>query len=353
MSLLHARLAARRLAGVCAGVQTRSVSHHYGALAAALKGSAGAGGAAASVAVGDLPYVDTLRAEHLLRLRFHVGHQKRKMNRGIAGLLYGFRHNIAIYDIAKTWQALRTVFYGFSEMAQNRSSFYLLAPNSRLPLRPLIEKMRKEYPFQHNKFSSLYMVGYSDEKWVDGTFSNWKQTVAFHEHVKRALKEKPSLSKFRRLARYMRGIEGVDVMGRIVPDFVLVFAPDRGAIHEATNLDIPLVGMVDSNTNPRPFLYPVCGNDDSVESLQFMMDLLKRAVEEGRKREHEAFATMMVQKLKQKLDPVNATASPYADDRSALMSEELGERMPESERIARAAAIRRQPVSPRGGLPLV
>jgi small subunit ribosomal protein S2 len=280
-----------------------SNTHYYGALERHLRGSAGA-----KPKPVDLPYIDQVRAEHLLKLRFHIGHQRRKLDKHMGGTIHGFRHNIAIFDIAKTWKSLRTVFYAFAEMAQARSSFYLLAPNKALPLRPLIEKMRNEYPFRSNKFSSLYMVGYSDQKWVDGTFSNWKQTYAFYEHVRKVLKNKPSLQKFRRLAKYMRGIDSVDLMGRVVPDFMLVFATDRGAIHEATNLDVPLIGMVDSNTSPLPFLYPVFGNDDSLESIQFMMDVLKRAVEEGRKREHEAFAIMLVQKLKQKLNPAHATA---------------------------------------------
>lgn len=327
----------------------RFASHYYGPLERHLRGSAGAG----SPKPFDLPYIDQVRAEHLLKIRFHIGHQKRKTDKHMGGMLYGFRHNVAIFDIAKTWRSLRTVFYGFAEMAQNRSSFYLLAPNRNLPLRPLIEKMRREYPFQYNKFSSLYMVGYSDQKWIDGTFSNWKQTYAFYEHVRKVLKERPSLQKFRRLAKYMRGIDSVDLMGRVVPDFMLVFATDRGAIHEAANLDLPLIGMVDSNNSPRPFLYPIYGNDDSIESIQFMMDVLKRGVEEGRKREHEAFAIMLAQKLKAKLNPEHATADPSEVIQDADVDEELAfidgdAEEPLYTKVKKAAAVARQPVGPSG-----
>ena len=168
-----------------------------------------------------------------------------------------------------------------------RSSFFLLAPNSALPMQKLVERMRRRYPFSHGRFSSLYMLGYADAKYIDGTISNWKQTYAFYEHVQRVLAAKPSLAKFRRLQRYLRGVEGVDLMARVAPDFILVFAADRGAAHEAANADIPLVGMADSDVSPAPFLYPVFGNDDSVASVAFMVDLLSRAVEEGRKSEHE------------------------------------------------------------------
>lgn len=292
------------LPSTAASAPARTVTHYYGGLDAQLRNSAGA-----KPQPVDVPFVDQVRAEHLLKMRFHVGHHKRKLNRHVSGQIYGFRHNIAVFDIAKSWRSLRTIFYAFAEMAHLRSSFFLLAPNSSLPMQKLIERMRSEYPFKYNRFSSLYMLGYADQRYIDGTFSNWKQTYAFYEHVQRVLKDKPSLKRFRRLQRYLRGIDSVDLMGRVVPDFMLVFATDRGAMHEAANLDIPLVGMVDSNTSPAQFLYPVFGNDDSVESVAFMMDLLARAAEEGRKREHEAFATVMVAKLKQRL----AEGAPVTD----------------------------------------
>lgn len=294
---LRSSIASAAPVTLASSTPSRSVTSFYGNLEANLRNSAGAGGHKPA----ELPFVDQIRSEHLLNLRFHVGHHKRKLDRQVAGQIYGFRHNVAVFDIAKSWRSLRTIFYAFAEMAHMRSSFFLLAPNASMPMQRLIERMRKEYPFKHNKFSSLYMLGYADRRYIDGTFSNWKQTAAFYQHVQKVLRSRPNLQKFRRLQKYLRGVDSVDLMGRIVPDFMLVFATDRGAMHEAGNLDIPMVGMVDSNTSPLPFLYPVFGNDDSVESITFMMDLLGRAVEEGRKREHEAFAMAMVTKLKDRL----------------------------------------------------
>lgn len=312
-SSLQCRLSAlRRPPHVVPGstrASSTSTSDYYRILDKTIKGSATAG----RIQQQDLPFIDTVRAEALLKARMHIGHHRRTLHRGVSGAIYGFRHNVAIFDISKTWKSLRTIFYGFAEMAQHRSSFFLLAPNPKLPLGPLIEKMRNEYPFKHNSFSSLYMTGYSDQKWIKGIFSNWKVTFAYQEALKRRLEKRPSGVAFNRYSRYLKGVEDVDLMAKIVPDFVLVFAPDRHAAHEARNLDLPMVGMVDSNTDPLPFLYPVYGNDDSLESLQFMMDLLKRAIEEGRKREHEAFSMMLLQKVKASLHPQLADKVPTAE----------------------------------------
>jgi len=271
-------------------------THYYGMLNRHAPGSPGARPAAV-----ELPFVDAVRAEHLLKLRFHLGHAARRLDKHQSGAVYGFRHNVAVFDIAKSWRSLRSLFYGLAEMAQYRSTFFLLAPNRNLPLGKMMEAVKKTWPNSAGRFNSLAMVGYADQKWIDGTFSNWKQTHAFYEKMKRLHAAKPALKTYRRFARYLRGVEGVDLMGRIAPDFMMVLATDRGAVHEANNLDIPLFGMADSNVSPRPYLYPVYGNDDSVESMQFLLDLIARAVEEGRKREHEAFATLLLQSVKDKL----------------------------------------------------
>lgn len=254
-----------------------------------------------------LAYVDQVRAEQLLAARVHLGHQSRKTNKHVTGQLYGFRHNIAIFDINKTWRSMRTLFYAFAEMASQRSTFFLLAPNPNLPIDQLVEGMKKEYPFRYDRFNSLYMMGYSDRKWVDGLFSNWQVMAEYAKKVRDTLADKPGSAKYRKLSRYLKGIEDLDVYSRIHPDFVLVLATDAGALNEIRNAELPMIGIVDSDTDPRPFLYPVFANNDSVESIQFVLDLIKRGIEEGRKREQEAFALLLVRKIKQYLDPVNGT----------------------------------------------
>ena len=280
-----------------------------GSLAPHLRTSAGA--------VRSRPYIgfaEQVRAAQLLRARAHLGHAASRLQPRLTGQLAGVRHGVAVFDVAKTWRSMRAVFYAFAEMAAFRSSFFLLAPNTHLPLRGLVEQLRRQYPFRHDRFGSLYMTGYSDRRWVDGLFSNWKVTTEYARRVRQVLGEKPALRKFRRLQRDLRGTEDAQAAGgafaRVVPDFVLVLATDKGALHEARNAAVPLLGLVDSNTDPSPFLYPVYANDDSLESIQFFLDLVRRGVEEGRRREQEAFALLMVRKIKQSLDPMAGRSSP-------------------------------------------
>ena len=250
-----------------------------------------------------LSHVESLRAEALLAARVHLGHQRRRTSRMVTGQLQGFRHNIAIYDINKTWRSMRTLFYAFSEMAASRSSFFLLAPNKHLPLQRRLEQLRSEYPFRQDRFTSMYMTGYTDRKWIDGLFSNWKVLGNF------ASGARAGGASFRKVSRYVSGLQGMDVYSQIIPDFVLVLATDRGALHEIRNAEVPLLGLADTDTDPSPYLYPVFANDDSLDSINFVLDLIQRGVEEGRRREQEAFALLLVRKVKQCLDPHSGTAA--------------------------------------------
>jgi small subunit ribosomal protein S2 len=275
----------------------------------------GSSASARTIARPHLSHMEGLRAEALLAARVHLGHQRRRTSRMVTGQLQGFRHNIAIYDINKTWRSMRTLFYAFAEMAASRSSFFLLAPNRHLPLQQRLEQLRAEYPFRHDRFTSMYMTGYADKKWIDGLFSNWKVLGNFASAQRaRALGGGGGAggaggASFRKISRYTAGLQGMDVYSQIIPDFVLVLATDRGALHEIRNAEVPLLGLADTDTDPSPYLYPVFANDDSLDSINFVLDLIQRGVEEGRRREQEAFALLLVRKIKQCLDPHSGTAA--------------------------------------------
>jgi ribosomal protein S2 len=56
---------------------------------------------------------------------------------------------------------------------------------------------------------------------------------------------------------------------------VLVLATDRGALHEIRNAEVPLMGLADTDTDPTPYLYPVFANDDSLDSIKYLMETLE------------------------------------------------------------------------------
>jgi small subunit ribosomal protein S2 len=294
-------------------------------------------------------FVDGVRASALLAARTHLGHTKKRTTTWTTGHLMGYRHNVAIFDIHKSWRSMRTLFHAFAEMAAARSSFFLLATNKHLPLQQRLERMRREYPFRHDRFTSLYMTGYADRKWIHGLFSNWRVAADYvaKQHAALGAARNPLLKRQGKVGRAIKGLVGKDAYSQIIPDFVLVLAADFGALNEIRNADLPMLGIADSDTDPRPFLYPVFANNDNIESINFVLDLIARAVEEGRRREQEAFALLLIKKVKQHLDPGAGFSEPLGPLAGAAMAEEDGDaaapRAPHWAEAGAAAGEAREP----------
>ena len=75
-----------------------------------------------------------------------------------------------------------------------------------------------------------------------------------------------------------------DLNGRPGVMIVVDTLVDKNAIAEAKNLGIPVVGIVDTNTDPSAVDYPIPGNDDAIKGLQLMLDYVVAAVNEGKKK---------------------------------------------------------------------
>jgi ribosomal protein S2 len=69
------------------------------------------------------------------------------------------------------------------------------------------------------------------------------------------------------------------------------------ALHELHHFQIPLIGIVDSNMDPKHFLYKFYGNNDSKEHLEFFFEFLSETIKDGRLREQEMFLSFLLKKL--------------------------------------------------------
>ena len=74
-----------------------------------------------------------------------------------------------------------------------------------------------------------------------------------------------------------------------IPDFIIMLDNDLVALDEVKKLQIPLIGIVDTNMNPEDFVFKFFGNNDSIENLDFFFEFLKEAAKEGRIKEQQLF----------------------------------------------------------------
>jgi len=143
---------------------------------------------------------------------------------------------------------------------------------------------------------------YVNHRWLGGMLTNWK-TISNSIKRLRAVEElltegqtgltkKEVLNLTRERDKLERALGGIKEMGGL-PDVIFVIDTNKEhiAVEEATNLNIPVIGVLDSNSNPDGVTFPVPGNDDALRAIGMYCDLIADAVLDGIQAEMTASGT--------------------------------------------------------------
>jgi len=221
--------------------------------------------------------------EDLLNSGAHFGHQTRRWNPKMGEYLYGSDNGVHIFDLTKTKPLLEEALEFLSKSAKEGKTILLLGTKKQI--KEKVAKVGEELG-----------IPYVNERWLGGTISNFPQmqkslkkmeemaanvTAGFYN--KYTKKERLLIDReITRLERFFGGIKNL----KGVPDVLFVIDTKReaGAVHEANTKKVPVVGIVDSNSDPDPIDYPIPMNDDASKALEYVLDLFKEAISEGKKK---------------------------------------------------------------------
>lgn len=196
-----------------------------------------------------------LTINQMLISNVHVGHTKKFLNCEIKPYLLGVRNNIYILNISRT-------------SFQFKLFINLLVNIISLRQKVLVVKDRDVYNFRH--LLNLKQVYYSDNKWIGGSLTNFRQ-------VRQSAKFKMDNNFFNSLGSL-----------RYMPSLVFFFDTDlsKWALIESSNLEIPIVSIVDTNTSFLSYVnYPIIGNNKSFESLFLYLNLIVNSILKGQQKE--------------------------------------------------------------------
>lgn len=219
----------------------------------------------------------------LLEAGVHFGHHRRRWNPKMASYLYGVRNDIHIIDLTKTVPLLNEA------LAAIRS---VVAEGGRL-LFVGTKKQASEKVAEAAKKCGQYYVNH---RWLGGMLSNWKTISNSIKHL-RDLEEKLQgdhagftkkelLQLTRQRDKLERTLGGIKEMGgQPAMLFVIDTIKEHIAILEAKKLKIPVVAIVDSNSDPQLVDYPIPGNDDATRAVSLYCDLVASTVLEGLEQE--------------------------------------------------------------------
>jgi small subunit ribosomal protein S2 len=229
--------------------------------------------------------VPTVTMKQLLEAGVHFGHQTRRWNPKMRPYIYGERNGIHIIDLRQTVEQVAEATKFVNEIAARGGSVLFVGT----------KKQAQSAVAEHAGRSGSPYVNY---RWLGGMLTNFqtiqkrifymrelRQMEETHENAELTKKERLKLS--RELSKLEANLGGVASMERL-PEavFIVDVNVEETAIKEASRLGLPVIALVDSNSDPDDVEYVIAGNDDAIRAADLIAGALADAIIEGR----EAFA---------------------------------------------------------------
>ena len=223
--------------------------------------------------------IPTFSMRKLLEAGVPFGPQTHRWNPKMAPYLFGERNNIHIIDLQQTVPLLYRALDTVRDIVSGGGRVLFVGT----------KRQASDAVAEAAKRCGQYYVNH---RWLGGMLTNWK-TISVSIKRLRALEEqlsgdnlgltkKEMLRLTRERDKLERALGGIKEMGGL-PDVLVIIDTNKEdiAVAEARSLGIPVVAVLDSNSDPSGITYPVPGNDDAARALQLYCDLVADAVLDG------------------------------------------------------------------------
>ena len=224
--------------------------------------------------------IPTFTMRQLLEAGIHFGHHTRRWNPKMDEYIFGQRNNIHIIDLEKTVPMLYNALEVLHNIAKKGGS--ILFVGTKRSASEIIS-------------SSAINCGqfYVHHRWLGGMLTNWETVSKSIKRLKdlekkmesgeiNSLTKKERLTLERSREKLELNLGGIKNMSG-TPDalFIIDINKEAIAVEEAKKLNIPIVAVCDTNTDPKKIDYPIPGNDDAVRSISLYCDLVGATILSG------------------------------------------------------------------------
>ena len=222
--------------------------------------------------------------KQLLEAGVHFGHQTKRWDPKMAEYIYQARNGIHIIDLQKTSKKIDEAYNFIKEVAEDGKDILFVGTKKQA------QECVKEAAIKSNMF-------YVDQRWLGGMLTNFKTIRKRIERLNKleemeqdgtfdVLPKKEVAALKNEMEKLEKNLGGIKDMTRM-PGAMFVVDPknERIAVLEAKKLNIPIVGLVDTNCNPEDVDYPIPGNDDAIRAVKLITDVMANAIIEGRQGE--------------------------------------------------------------------
>ena len=216
----------------------------------------------------------------LLDAGVHFGHQTKRWNPRSKPYVFAHRQGISIIDLGKTHELLQKA-YSFLEETVAGGGNVLFVGTKRQAQEIIREAaIATHQPFAVDRWLGGTLTNFATVKKSIAKFKKYQQQETSGELAKLSSKEESAIK--REMVRMNKNFSGiVDMASLPSAVFVLDSNHEAIAVAEAKRLNIPCVGLVDTNSDPTQLAYPIPGNDDAVKSIRIIVDTVIEAIQNG------------------------------------------------------------------------
>lgn len=222
----------------------------------------------------------------LLEAGVHFGHQTKRWNPKMKPYIFGARNGIYIVDLQQTAKRFRTAYDVISRVTSEGKSVLFVGT----------KKQARESIYEEANRCEMYYV---HNRWLGGMLTNFqtiKKSIDRLNHLNtiendgsiNLYPKKERLQMGKERARLDANLGGIRTMTKL-PGAMFVVDPKKEsiAVHEARRLNIPIVGIVDTNCDPDLIDYVIPGNDDAIRAIRLITSKVADACIEGRANHEE------------------------------------------------------------------
>ena len=224
--------------------------------------------------------IPNLSIEQLLEAGVHLGHKTLRWNPKMKKYIFGKRDSVHIIDLTQTLELTNKALQKIYEVIANNGKILFIST----------KKQASESIAELAKNTGQYYVNY---RWLGGMLTNWgtisnsiKKLQKIDIDLKaenRGFTKKELLKMGIQRDKLQRSLGGISEMKKI-PDLVFIIDTNYEslAIKESIKLGIPIIAILDTNSNPDGIDYPIPGNDDARRSIDLYCNLMKDTINDAK-----------------------------------------------------------------------
>lgn len=218
--------------------------------------------------------------QDLLDAGVHFGHQLRRWNPKSKPYVYDNRNGISIIDLEKTHACLEKACAKIEEIVASGKDVLFIGTKKQAQEIVREAATACQMPFCANRWMGGGLTNFTTIKTSLTKYRKFLKMDQEGELDKLPGKEEAAIR--RQMSRMNRNFEGIlDIEELPAAVFIVDTKNEEIAVAEANRLGIPVIGLVDTNSDPTVLDYPIPGNDDAVKSIRIIVETLMEAVQEG------------------------------------------------------------------------